>query len=156
MPKLYEFIRVSDKPSLTTEYIGEVKAQVKHSKEEHKFNLANREQRDVLIDIVKKYGLTKDEFTEKDKDEHFFFYKILNNNLRKNTNLVYYYYNKELEYLDEFNESGDKEFYKTLKNKDGRYYEAEDLSEGGVVDSIILSKERIYLSAISASTLQKQ
>ena len=49
-----------------------------------------------------------------------------------------------------------KEFYKTLKNKDGRYYEAEDLSEGGVVDSIVLSQKKIYLSAVSVSTLQKR
>ena len=49
-----------------------------------------------------------------------------------------------------------KEFYKELKNKDGKFYEAEDLSEGGVIDSIVLSQEKIYLSAISASTLQKR
>lgn len=49
-----------------------------------------------------------------------------------------------------------KGFYKALKNKDGMYYEAEDLSEGSVVDSIVLSEEKIYLSAISASTLQKR
>ena len=44
-----------------------------------------------------------------------------------------------------FSVKDNKEFYKTLKNKDGRYYEAEDLSEGGVVDSIVLSQKRIYL-----------
>ncbi len=55
-----------------------------------------------------------------------------------------------------FSEKDNKDFYKSLKNKDGGYYEAEDLSEGGVVDSIVLSKEKIYLSAISASTLQKR
>ena len=55
-----------------------------------------------------------------------------------------------------FSAKDNKDFYKSLKNKDGRYYEAEDLSEGGVIDSIILSQEKIYLSAISASTLQKR
>ena len=55
-----------------------------------------------------------------------------------------------------FSAKDNKEFYKALKNKEGNYYETEDLSEGGVVDSIILSKEKIYLSAISASTLQKR
>ena len=55
-----------------------------------------------------------------------------------------------------FSAKDNKDFYKSLKNKDGRYYEAEDLSEGGVIDSIILSQEKIYLSAISASTLQNR
>lgn len=55
-----------------------------------------------------------------------------------------------------FSAKDNKDFYKSLKNKDGRYYEAEDLSEDGVIDSIILSQEKIYLSAISASTLQKR
>ena len=55
-----------------------------------------------------------------------------------------------------FSAKDNKEFYKALKNKDGNYYEAEDLSEGGVVDSIVLSNEKIYLSAISVSTLQKR
>ena len=55
-----------------------------------------------------------------------------------------------------FSAKDNKDFYKSLKNKDGRYYEAEDLSDGGVIDSIILSQEKIYLSAISASTLQKR
>ena len=49
-----------------------------------------------------------------------------------------------------------KEFYKGLKNKNGKFYKAEDLSEGSVVDSIVLSQEKIYLSAISALTLQKR
>ena len=55
-----------------------------------------------------------------------------------------------------FSAMDNKEFYKTLKNKDGRYFEAEDLSEGGVVDSIVLSQKRIYLSEVSVSTLQKR
>ncbi len=55
-----------------------------------------------------------------------------------------------------FSVKGNKDFYKSLKNKDGKYYEAEDLSEGSVVDSIVLSQEKIYLSAVSASTLQKR
>ena len=55
-----------------------------------------------------------------------------------------------------FSVKDNKEFYKGLKNKDGKFYEAEDLSEGGVIDSIVLSQEKIYLSAISASTLQKR
>ena len=123
MTKLYEFIKILDRPSLTSEYVGEIfaKKNITHSKKEHKFNLQNKEQRDVLLDIIKKYGLTGEEFTEKEKEEHHFFYKILQNNFRKNTGLVYYYYNKELEYLDSFNDSGDKELYKNgilLYNKD--------------------------------------
>ena len=55
-----------------------------------------------------------------------------------------------------FSVRDNKDFYKLLKNKDGGYYEAEDLSEGSVVDSIVLSQEKIYLSAVSASTLQKR
>ena len=55
-----------------------------------------------------------------------------------------------------FSVKGNKDFYKSLKNKDGKYYEVEDLSEGSVVDSIVLSQEKIYLSAVSASTLQKR
>ena len=48
------------------------------------------------------------------------------------------------------------EFYKILKNKKGEYYEAENLSEGSIIDSIVLTEEKIYLSAISALTLQKR
>ena len=55
-----------------------------------------------------------------------------------------------------FSVKDNKDFYKALKNKDGRYYETEDLSEGGVVDSIVLSQKKIYLSAVSVSTLQKR
>ena len=55
-----------------------------------------------------------------------------------------------------FSVRDNKDFYKSLKNKDGGYYEAEDFSEGGVVDSIVLPNEKIYLSAVSASTLQKR
>ena len=55
-----------------------------------------------------------------------------------------------------FSVRDNKDFYKSLKNKDDGYYEAEDLSEGSVVDSIVLSQEKIYLSAVSASTLQKR
>ena len=55
-----------------------------------------------------------------------------------------------------FSVKDNQECYKTLKNKDGDYYEAEDLSEGGVVDSIVLAQGKIYLSAVSASTLQKR
>ena len=55
-----------------------------------------------------------------------------------------------------FSVRDNKDFYKSLKNKDGGYYKAEDLSEGSVVDSIVLSQGKIYLSAVSASTLQKR
>ncbi len=55
-----------------------------------------------------------------------------------------------------FSVRDNKDFYISLKNKDGGYYEAEDLSEGSVVDSIVLLQGKIYLSAVSASTLQKR
>lgn len=48
------------------------------------------------------------------------------------------------------------DFYKKLKNKQGKCYEVEDLSENGMVDSIILTENKIYLSAVSALTLQKR
>ena len=35
-------------------------------------------------------------------------------------------------------------------------FRSEDLSEDGTVDSVILTKDKIYLSAISALTLQKR
>jgi hypothetical protein len=55
-----------------------------------------------------------------------------------------------------FSAKENQEFYKILKNKKGEYYEAENLSEDGIIDSIVLTKEKIYLSAISALTLQKR
>ena len=106
----YEFIKIIDDPSLGTEYVGEVSTYKTHSKE-HKFNLANREQRDKLIDIVMRYGITKYDFTDEDKENHAFFYKIMTNNMRGSTGVVYYYYSDELVYLDKFNESTDKEKY---------------------------------------------
>ena len=48
------------------------------------------------------------------------------------------------------------EVYKDLKNKKGGCYETEDLSENGIVDSIVLTDNKKYLSAISSSTLQKR
>ena len=109
--RLYEFIKINDVPSLSEEYIGEnMSSNVKHTKK-HKFNLANREQKNVLLDIIKKYGITVKDFTEEDKKKYSYFYKILSNNLREAVGLVYYYYNPELEYLDELNENSDKEKY---------------------------------------------
>ena len=55
-----------------------------------------------------------------------------------------------------FSAKDDKEFYKILKNKIGENYESENLSENSMIDSIVLTKEKIYLSAISALTLQKR
>lgn len=55
-----------------------------------------------------------------------------------------------------FSAKENQEFYKILKNKKGEYYEAENLSEGSIIDSIVLTEEKIYLSAISALTLQKR
>ena len=48
------------------------------------------------------------------------------------------------------------ELYTGLKNKKGRCYETEDLSENGIIDSIVLTENKMYLSAISSSTLQKR
>ena len=38
----------------------------------------------------------------------------------------------------------------------GGCYEKEDLSENGIIDSIVLTDNKMYLSAISSSTLQKR
>lgn len=43
-----------------------------------------------------------------------------------------------------------------LKNKQDENYEVEDISENGTVDSIVLTDKKIFLSGISASTLQKR
>lgn len=48
------------------------------------------------------------------------------------------------------------EVYKGLKNKKGGCYEMEDFSENGIIDSIVLTENKMYLSAISSSTLQKR
>lgn len=48
------------------------------------------------------------------------------------------------------------ELYTGLNNKKGRYYETEDLSDNGIIDSIVLTENKMYLSAISSSTLQKR
>lgn len=48
------------------------------------------------------------------------------------------------------------ELYAGLNNKKGRYYETEDLSDNGIIDSIVLTDNKMYLSAISSSTLQKR
>lgn len=47
-------------------------------------------------------------------------------------------------------------FYKALKNNKNEFYEVEDLSEDNIIDSIILTEEKIYLSGISSLTLQKR
>ena len=43
-----------------------------------------------------------------------------------------------------------------LKNRRDDNYEVEDISEKGMVNSIILTDKKIFLSGISASTLQKR
>jgi hypothetical protein len=43
-----------------------------------------------------------------------------------------------------------------LKNKRDDNYEVKDISENGMVDSIVLTDKKIFLSGISASTLQKR
>lgn len=50
----------------------------------------------------------------------------------------------------------DIDLYINLKNKKGRCYETEDLSENGIIDSVVLTENKLYLSAISSSTLQKR
>jgi regulator of extracellular matrix RemA (YlzA/DUF370 family) len=45
---------------------------------------------------------------------------------------------------------------KKLKNKQDENYEVEDISENGMVDSIVLTDKKIFLSGIAASTLQKR
>lgn len=50
----------------------------------------------------------------------------------------------------------DIDLYNNLKNKKGRCYETEDLSENGIIDSVVLTENKLYLSAISSSTLQKR
>ena len=48
------------------------------------------------------------------------------------------------------------EFYKSLKNRNNEFYEVEDLSEDKIIDSVILTEKKIYLSGISSTTLQKR
>lgn len=105
----YIFTKIEDKPTLTSEYVGKINTSTEHSKE-HTFNLG-KEAEDKLMDIVMKYGITKNDFTEEDKKNHYFFYKILTNNKRYGNDLVYYYYSKELEYLDKYNLPLNKEMY---------------------------------------------
>ena len=63
---------------------------------------------------------------------------------------------KAAEIIGDFSAKEGKEFYKNLKNTKGEPLKAENLSEDGVIDSIVLTKEKIYLSTISALTLQKR
>ena len=55
-----------------------------------------------------------------------------------------------------FSVKENKEFYKVLKNEKGEYYNAENLSGDGMIDSVVLTEDKIYLSGISALTLQKR
>ena len=55
-----------------------------------------------------------------------------------------------------FTAKENKELIKKIKNKNGEYYEVENLSEDGMTDSIILTDKKIFLSAISVLTLQKR
>ena len=43
-----------------------------------------------------------------------------------------------------------------LKNRRDDNYEVEDISENGMIGSIVLTDKKIFLSGISASTLQKR
>lgn len=105
--------RFNDVPSLSSEYLGTMTNRADHSK--HTFNLDNPEQLDKLKEIIIRYGLTANDFTEEDKKNHYFFYKILTNNLRSNSKTgkaeVHYYYSDYLVDLDKLNESSDKEKY---------------------------------------------
>ena len=47
-------------------------------------------------------------------------------------------------------------WYTGIKTKEGRCYETEDLSENGTIDSVVLTETKLFLSAISAATLQKR
>ena len=51
---------------------------------------------------------------------------------------------------------GNNQFNIKLKNKRHENYEVEDTSEKGKVDSIVLTDKKIFLSGISASTLQRR
>ena len=51
---------------------------------------------------------------------------------------------------------GNNQFNIKLKNKRHENYEVEDTSENGTVDSIVLTDKKIFLSGISASTLQRR
>lgn len=51
---------------------------------------------------------------------------------------------------------GNNQFNIKLKNKRHENYEVEDISENGTVDSIVLTDKKIFLSGISASTLQRR
>jgi hypothetical protein len=51
---------------------------------------------------------------------------------------------------------GNNQFNIKLKNKINEIYEVEDITEKGMVDSIVLTDKKIFLSGISASTLQKR
>ena len=98
--------RFNDVPSLSSEYLGTMTNRADHSK--HTFNLDNPEQLDKLKEIIIRYGLTANDFTEEDKKNHYFFYKILTNNLRSISKTgkaeVHYYYSDYLVDLDKLNE----------------------------------------------------
>ena len=51
---------------------------------------------------------------------------------------------------------GNNHFNINLKNKRNENYEVEDISENGTVDSIVMTDKKIFLSGISALTLQKR
>ena len=102
----YEIIKIEDAPSLTEETVGMNTSEAVYHTKEHLFDLDNEEQKDKLIDIIKKYGLTKDEFSLEEAQEHPFLYRMLSNNLRKfNVGKVYYYYNKYLQIFDKDNKA---------------------------------------------------
>ena len=51
---------------------------------------------------------------------------------------------------------GNNQFNIKLKIKINGIYEVEDITEKGMVDSIVLTDKKIFLSGISTSTLQKR
>ncbi|HBX74535.1 MAG: DUF370 domain-containing protein [Acidaminococcaceae bacterium] len=55
-----------------------------------------------------------------------------------------------------FSVKENKDFYISLKNKNGESYNIENVSEKADTDSVVLTENGIYLSPISASTLQKR
>ncbi|XOQ51831.1 MAG: DUF370 domain-containing protein [Succiniclasticum sp.] len=51
---------------------------------------------------------------------------------------------------------GDTPSYEDLRRRNGRPYDIVDCTGGSVVSTYILTNDKIYLSAISAATLQKR
>ena len=63
---------------------------------------------------------------------------------------------KAAEIIGIFLTKNNEDLHRLLKNKKGEHYEVKNISESGIVDSIIVTDKVIYLSSISAATLQKR